>query len=212
MIVTIKRCVPEEDVHALVAWLEQSGAEVSRLESDGGSVFLLSGGPERDKIAACPVVEAVAEEPQPFKLAGKRGRDGGIVVSVGGVPIGPGQKLAVIAGPCSVEGAGQAESIAQDVKMAGATLLRGGAYKPRTSPYSFSGLGEEGLKALRSAKEKTGLPVVSEMMSESQAGLFFRICGHGAGRRKEYAEHSPAQSGGEDGKAGPAEKRGRQYY
>ncbi len=107
---------------------------------------------------------------QKFKLASRAFRPESTVFTVGDVTVG-GDRLAIIAGPCSVESREQLLETAQAAKAAGATLLRGGAYKPRSSPYSFQGLGEQGLKLLAEARELTGLPVVTEVMSPSRVAL-----------------------------------------
>jgi 3-deoxy-7-phosphoheptulonate synthase len=110
---------------------------------------------------------------KPFKLASRDMHPMDTLVPLNGTPIG-GPRIAVIAGPCSVEGRSQILEAAQAVKEAGATALRGGAFKPRTSPYSFQGLGEEGLQLLAEAREATGLPVVTEAMSPEQVPLVAR--------------------------------------
>jgi 3-deoxy-7-phosphoheptulonate synthase len=107
---------------------------------------------------------------QPYKLASRETKDGNTVIEVGDVEIG-GPKCVVMAGPCAVENEEQLVETARVVKSAGASMLRGGAFKPRTSPYSFQGLGEEGLRILALAREKTGLPVVTEVMSASDVEL-----------------------------------------
>lgn len=117
-----------------------------------------------------PGVEKVVPILQPYKLASRESRDGDTIINVGNVAIG-GPKFVVIAGPCAVETEEQLMESAYVVKKAGASMLRGGAFKPRTSPYSFQGLGEEGLKILARAREKTGLPVVTEVMSASDVEL-----------------------------------------
>src|SRR5437868_10806405 len=115
-------------------------------------------------------VPAHTPPPQPFALASRAARREHTVIEVGGVRIG-GDEVVVIAGPCSVESREQLLETAQGVKRAGATMLRGGAYKPRTSPYEFQGLGIEALKSLREASELTGLPVVTEVMSTEDLDL-----------------------------------------
>src|SRR5438477_10369851 len=114
-------------------------------------------------------VEQVLPILKPFKLASREFHKGDTVVTVGKVKIGGGA-LAMIAGPCAVEGAPILDEIAGQVKAAGANLLRGGAFKPRTSPYSFQGLGEDGLKILRDAGDKHEMPVVTEVMDPRQVG------------------------------------------
>jgi len=116
-----------------------------------------------DKFAAFPGVERVALVSEPYKLASRAHHPAGTVVTVRGVTVG-GPELCVIAGPCSVESREQTLEVADAVKAAGAHMLRGGAFKPRTSPYAFQGLGQAGLEILAEARERTGLPVVTEVM------------------------------------------------
>jgi 3-deoxy-7-phosphoheptulonate synthase len=118
---------------------------------------------EENSVRAIEGVEDVMRILKPFKLASREFRKKASVINVRGKRIG-GKKIAVIAGPCSVEGRDMLLGIAGKISRAGASFIRGGAFKPRTSPYSFQGLGEEGLKYLAEAREKTGLPVVSELM------------------------------------------------
>lgn len=117
-----------------------------------------------EALKAAPGVEDVVPIAHPFKLVSRQTRSGRSCVNVGDVCIG-GEEAVVIAGPCSVESRDQILSTARAVRAAGATMLRGGAYKPRTSPYDFQGLGVEALQLLREARELTGLPVVTEVMS-----------------------------------------------
>lgn len=119
-----------------------------------------------DKFAAMEGVERVALVSEPYKLASRAHHPAGTVLNVRGVTVG-GPELCVIAGPCSVESREQTLEIAHAVKAAGAHMLRGGAFKPRTSPYAFQGLGVQGLQILAEAREQTGLPVVTEVMDEN---------------------------------------------
>jgi len=125
---------------------------------------------EIEALSVAPGVDTVVAIAQPFKLVSRQTRPIPTVVDVRGVKIG-GPEVVVIAGPCSVESREQLLETAQGVKKAGATMLRGGAYKPRTSPYEFQGLGIEALKILREARELTGLPVVTEVMSTEDVDL-----------------------------------------
>src|SRR3954469_1515694 len=127
-----------------------------------------------EALKAAPGVEDVVPIAHPFKLVSKQTKNGRTQVDVGGVIIG-GEEAVVIAGPCSVESREQLFSTAHAIKAAGATLLRGGAYKPRTSPYDFQGLGIEALRLLRQVREEVGLPVVTEVMSTNDIQL---ICDH----------------------------------
>jgi 3-deoxy-7-phosphoheptulonate synthase len=119
-----------------------------------------------DKFASFEGVERVALVSEPYKLASRAHHPAGTVLDICGVPVG-GKELCIMAGPCSVESRDQTLEIAHAVKAAGAHMLRGGAFKPRTSPYSFQGLGVEGLKILAEAREQTGLPIVTEVMDFS---------------------------------------------
>jgi 3-deoxy-7-phosphoheptulonate synthase len=132
-------------------------------------------GDERDKVRLkaaeeMPGVDRVMPILQPYKLASRETKDGDTIIRVGDVEIG-GPKCVVMAGPCAVESEEQLMESAYAVKAAGAHMLRGGAFKPRTSPYSFQGMGEEGLKILAKAREKTGLPIVTEVMSAEELEL-----------------------------------------
>lgn len=117
-----------------------------------------------------PQVENVMPVQKRYKLVSREGHPRNSVVKAGGVPIG-GRKFQVMAGPCSVESERQLMKTAKAVKKAGATILRGGAFKPRTSPYDFQGLGEKGLKLLAKARNETGLPVITELLSQSHVDL-----------------------------------------
>lgn len=117
------------------------------------------------------IVEQVLKVSEPYKLAGRRFHPENTVISVGGREIG-GNSLAVMAGPCSVESEEQILSIARDISASGCTFLRGGAFKPRSSPYSFQGLGLDGLELLKIARQKTGLPIVTEIMSQEYLSSF----------------------------------------
>jgi 3-deoxy-7-phosphoheptulonate synthase len=127
-----------------------------------------------EALAAAPGVDGVVAIAQPFKLVSRQVKPHRTIVNVGGVQIGDGS-FVVIAGPCSVESREQLFSTARAVKAGGARLLRGGAYKPRTSPYEFQGLGVEALRLLSEARQETGLPVVTEVMSTEDVDV---ICEH----------------------------------
>jgi len=166
MIIVTKPEATEEQIEHIIDRIKEWGLrpEVSR-----GAVRVVIGvvGPEdviREKpLAAIPGVESVTPVLKPYKLVAHEFRQTASLVKVGGVTLG-GKEVVVISGPCSVENREQIVSIAKDVKAAGARMLRGGAFKPRTSPYAFQGLGVEGLKLLAEAREATGLPVITEIM------------------------------------------------
>ncbi|NVM57878.1 MAG: 3-deoxy-7-phosphoheptulonate synthase [Desulfobacterales bacterium] len=174
MIIVMKRKTEQEQLDDVVRWLESAGykAHVSKgvehtiigaVGDERGKVFLKA-------VENMPGVEKVMPILQPYKLASRQSKEGNTVIRVGDVEIG-GPKCVVMAGPCAVESEEQLMEAAYVVNKAGASMLRGGAFKPRTSPYSFQGLGEEGLKILARAREKTGLPVVTEVMSNSELEL-----------------------------------------
>jgi len=125
---------------------------------------------KKEQLSLLPHVESVINILKPYKLASREFRRENTIVDVAGVKIG-GNEIVMMAGPCSVESEEQLMSTAQSVKAAGAKLLRGGAYKPRTSPYAFQGLGEDGLKLLARAREKTGMGIVTEVMESAEVDL-----------------------------------------
>lgn len=174
MIVILKPNPNQEQVKNFIAWLQDKGIIVHTSIGASRTILGLVGdtsGLDADRIAALDIVEDVKRVQEPYKNASRKLHPDSTLVSVGNVQIGGGT-LTVMAGPCSVESEEQVVAVAKAVKAAGASMLRGGAFKPRTSPYSFQGLGEEGLAYLRSAREETGLPIVSELMDASQLPLF----------------------------------------
>jgi len=124
----------------------------------------------KETVETWPSVDEVVPISKPYKLASREFKPEATTVKVGNVTIG-GNKLAIMAGPCAVESEEQVISIAQSVKAAGANILRGGAYKPSTSPYSFRGMGKEGLKLLEKAGKATGMPVITEVMSPEDVDM-----------------------------------------
>jgi 3-deoxy-7-phosphoheptulonate synthase len=192
MLVILKPGTPESAVVGALTRLRMAGLAVHRTEHEGRVRIAAVGEPgamDWEAVAHWPAVESVAKLPRPFKLASRAFHPHDTVISVGRVAIG-GPQLALMAGPCSVEGEEQVFTIARAVAEAGATVLRGGAYKPRTSPYAFQGLGEEGLKLLRRAADAHGLAVVSEVMEPQLVGLLARyadILQVGARNMQNYA-------------------------
>lgn len=175
MIITLKKNAPEEEVKKIREHFESMNLRVNMIKGDEYNVFGLVGDTARldeRKIMANQWVENVQRVSAPYKLANRMFHPEDSVVDVAGIPVGGESPVVVIGGPCSVEGEDQAVRIAKEVKEAGGCMLRGGAYKPRTSPYSFQGLGYEGIVDLVRAREKTGLPIVSELMSVDKIDEF----------------------------------------
>ncbi|SPQ01955.1 Phospho-2-dehydro-3-deoxyheptonate aldolase [Candidatus Sulfobium mesophilum] len=168
-IIVLNRDATEEDIRHVVKKLEGKGLRVHISAGTERTIIGVIGDTskvteeEEDAFRAAPGVENVLRILKPYKLASREFKKENTEISVGGIVIG-GRKIPVMAGPCAVENKTVLMAIAEKVKACGASFLRGGAYKPRTSPYTFQGLGEEGLKYLAHAREKTGLPVVTEIM------------------------------------------------
>ena len=175
MVIVMKPGVSQQKIQALVAQLEQDhGVTVGVTNGVGCSILGLVGDTahiDMDKLSMNDDVERVMRVQEPYKKANRKFHPEDTVVDVSGVPIG-GNRFTVIAGPCSVESGEQIVEVARDVKQSGAALLRGGAFKPRTSPYSFQGMGTDGLDLLLEAKAATGLPIVTELMAPRYCELF----------------------------------------
>ena len=174
MIIVMKSGAAEEDLQRVIHTIEELGYQSHVIRGTQRSV-IGAVGDERGKarlqsLEALPGVESVVPILQPFKLASREFKPSQTVVKVGDVEIG-GDRLVVIAGPCSVETEDQILETAKTVKEAGATILRGGAFKPRTSPYAFQGLGEEGLRLLAAARKETGLAIVTEVLKPEDVDL-----------------------------------------
>jgi len=166
MMIVMQETCAEDDVEKILERLESAGASGHVSTSDVVTVIAVMG--ERDVIAGLPLeaypgVDKVLPILKPYKLVSREFRRSDTVIEVGGTSLGGGH-VALIAGPCSVESREQLLESALAAKAGGATMLRGGAFKPRTSPYAFQGLGVEGLEILAEARELTGLPVVTELM------------------------------------------------
>ena len=168
MIVNMSRNATEEQIQHVVTRIKECGYQAHLIRGAERTVIGAVGSNGRrvelEALQAAPGVEELVPISQPFKLVSRQLHPQNTVVDVGGVPIG-GERWVVIAGPCSVESREQILETARAVKAAGASLLRGGAYKPRTSPYDFQGLGVEALELLKEARKETGLPIVTEIMS-----------------------------------------------
>ena len=176
MLVLLKPGTAESTANDVMTRLRMAGLAVHRTEFDGRTRIAAIGDLTAiawNDVTAWPGVESTQQLKRPFKLASRAFHPHDTVLSVGRAVIGA-KPIVMMAGPCSVEGEEQAFTIAAAVAKAGATVLRGGAYKPRTSPYAFQGLGEEGLKILRRAADAHGLSVISEVMDAAQVSLLAR--------------------------------------
>ena len=174
MIIVLKPGAPESERRKLKEMLLREGFQINEIVGVNMTIYGVIGDTstfDPKRITVNDYVEKVMRVQEPFKRANRMFHPENTVVNVGGVEIG-GKKLAVIAGPCSIETDEQMNSVAKAVKEAGATLLRGGAFKPRTSPYSFQGLKEKGLDMLKAAGEANGLPIVTEIMSADKIERF----------------------------------------
>ncbi len=178
-IIVLKPGCTEDDIRHVVKRLESKGLKVHVSKGTERTIIGVIGDTskisedEENAIRAIEVVENVMRIIKPYKLASREFHKEDTVIDVKGQQIG-GKKIQVIAGPCSVENRSILLHIAEKVKEAGATFLRGGAFKPRTSPYSFQGLGEEGLQILKEASQQTGLPVVTEVMDPRDVEIVSR--------------------------------------
>lgn len=167
MVIVMKPGTPEQEWKKIKENLEGRGYQINEIVGSGQTILGVIGDTsalDMNMLKVNECVDKVMRVQEPFKRANRSFHPEDSVIDVSGVKIG-GRKLAVIAGPCSVENEKQIVGVAKSVKHAGATLLRGGAFKPRTSPYSFQGLKEEGLDLLKIARKETGLPIVTEIMS-----------------------------------------------
>ena len=175
MIILLKDKVNENQVKNLTNWLEGIGFELHISKGQHQTIIGLIGDTSRvdmDLIGSLEIVESVKRIQEPFKSANRKfHEDDSVIDCGGGVQIGGGH-FQIIAGPCSVENREQIIEVAQAVKASGAGMLRGGAFKPRTSPYAFQGLHEKGLELLSEAKRATGLPIVTEIMEAAHLPMF----------------------------------------
>ncbi len=192
MIVVMKSSAATRDVSAVVAKIEEHGYQVNISEGDERMIIGIigEGRPlEREQLEWMNGVERVVPVEKPFKLASREYHPQDTHFPIGGHMVGS-KELVIMAGPCSVEGRSQIVEIAHAVKEAGAHILRGGAYKPRSSPYSFQGLGEKGLQYLAEAREATGLPIITEVMEPELVPLvcdYADILQIGARNMQNYA-------------------------
>ena len=174
MIAILKHGTTPEQTQHLVQWLKHMNLDVHISEGQEVTILGLIGDTSRvdmELLGSLEIVETVKRVSEPFKQANRKFHPKDTIVEVGNVKIGGGY-FAVIAGPCSVESQDQIIEVANAVKDAGAHILRGGAFKPRTSPYAFQGMKDEGVRLLLQAKEATGLPIITEIMNISTLDLF----------------------------------------
>ena len=174
MIAVLKRGTTEDQMNHLIGWLKKQNIDVHISEGNEYTVLGLIGDTAKvdiDLVQSLDIVESVKRVSEPFKKCNRKFHPDNSVIDVNGVKIGDGN-FALIAGPCSVESKEQIIEVAEKVKASGANILRGGAFKPRTSPYDFQGLGDDGIKLLLEAKKATGLPIVTEIMNLNHIDLF----------------------------------------
>ena len=174
MLVVMDAHATSEDVEAVCKVVENMGYQATTMPGPTRTAIGITGNrgaiAEAARIKLMPGVRDVIRVTAPYKLVSREYREADTIIEVGGVPIG-GSAVVVMAGPCSVESREQLNATADAVQAAGAVILRGGAFKPRTSPYSFQGLGEEGLKLLAETRERTGMPIITEVMDTENVDM-----------------------------------------
>ena len=174
MIVVIKNDSNPKQMDNLVKWIKNQGLRINLSKGENTTVMGLIGDTSKvdiDLLSSLDIVESVKRIQEPYKNANRKLHPEDTIIEVGGHKIG-GSNFILMAGPCSVESEKQVITIAEAVKKAGASVLRGGAFKPRTSPYAFQGLRESGIDILVKAKKETGMPIVTEIMSEKYLDKF----------------------------------------
>jgi len=177
MVVVLRQKVDKQQVENLIAWIESQNVNVHVSTGAFQTVLGLVGDTSKidiDLLDGLDIVETVKRISEPFKNANRKFHPDDSVIDISGIKVGGGT-FTIIAGPCSVESPEQITEIAHSVKAAGAGMLRGGAFKPRTSPYAFQGLRAEGLELLLEAKKQTGMPIVTEIMDLSHLHLFEEV-------------------------------------
>lgn len=175
MIITMKKSATKEDIDQVMKQLKDKGLQIHESIGEDYNVFGIVGDTssiDSKRIEANPHVESVVRVSSPYKKASRMFHPEDTIVEVNGIRIGGNEPIVVIGGPCSVEGIEMICLLAKEVKEAGGKMLRGGAYKPRTSPYAFQGMGYEGILAMTQARKESGLPIVSELMSADKLDEF----------------------------------------
>jgi len=178
MIIALKKNIRSEEKQHLISWLESYGVRTHVSEGEFQTIIGLIGDTTRidtDLIRGLDIVDSVTRISEPFKKANRKFHPDDTVVRITEEAAIGGGSFQLIAGPCSVESEAQVETIAQAVKKSGAGVLRGGAFKPRTSPYDFQGLHEEGIRILLEVKKRTGLPIITEIMDISHLPCFEQV-------------------------------------
>ena len=178
MIIALKKDIRKEERERLITWLESYGVRTHISEGEYQTVIGLVGDTTRidtDLISGLEIVQSVTRISEPFKKANRKFHPDDTVVRVSDQVAFGGGHFQMIAGPCSVESEEQVETVARAVKESGAGMLRGGAFKPRTSPYDFQGLHEEGIRILLEVKRRTGMPVITEIMDIAHLPLFEQV-------------------------------------
>ena len=214
MLVVMQQGASDAQIQAVIDRMVGEGYDVHRSTGVMHTVLGGVGGKVDVDLEIFEVMEGVKEAHRiasPYKLASRNFNPGGTVVKIGGVEIG-GQQVVVMAGPCSVESREQIDCAAEQVARAGARVIRGGAFKPRSSPYSFQGLGAEGLEMMRAAADRHGLLVVSEVMDQTQIPLMAEYVGHSASGRAQHAEFQSAARAWQAAQARAAEARHRGHH
>lgn len=177
MIAVLRKETTEKQLNDLIDWLQSMDLKVHLSRGEYTTIVGLVGDTsniDRELLESLDIVETVKTISEPFKKANRKFHPDDSIIDVGGVKVGGGN-FAVMAGPCSVENHQQIEEVATAVKEAGANILRGGAFKPRTSPYDFQGLKHEGIELLEHAKQQTGLPIVTEIMNPNHLSMFENV-------------------------------------
>ena len=177
MIIILKQNPAPKQLESLKEWIKKMGLDIHVSEGASSTILGLVGDTsivDIDLIGAMEIVESVKRIQEPYKAANRKFHPDDSVIDFGGAKVGGGN-FVMIAGPCSVESRSQIMEVAQQVKEAGANALRGGAFKPRTSPYAFQGMEAEGIQLLLEAKKHTGLPIVTEIMDLSQMRFFDEV-------------------------------------
>ena len=184
MIIVLKKQIEKNEKEHIVDYLSKKGFRIREIQGESDTVLgaVGSAAVDHNEIRVLPGVAEVIPISKPYKLASREFKKTDTVINIGGVKIG-GNRFCVMGGPCAVENAEQIDTAARIVAESGGVILRGGAFKPRTSPYAFQGLGEEGLKLMKAAGRKYGLPIATEIVSEKHIPIFRLRRNHRAHKR-----------------------------